>query len=296
MCRWFAYRGGPIPLSLLVLESNHSLMDQSLNAKLRAQPEFAYPPGFTGPNLAANGDGFGLAWLSDTGQIARLRETVPAWNSQNLRTITPHVTSPFFMGHLRAAPGADQSVENCQPFLYGDWLFQHNGGIGGFSRLRAALLAEIAPEFQPLLRGTTDSEFLFYLALSSGLEDDPVQGLLGMVEKVAAAKRAAHVDLPWAGAICVSRGENLYGMRYSSKAGPGFPNIGASPTLFYTEGKVVLEDLEGDHTPLPPGARVLASEPLVWPYDGSTWKELPDYTIGVFPKGAGSPELISIPT
>ena len=50
MCRWLAYTGGSIPLSELIYNTRHSLIDQSLEAKL-------------GPNTT-NGDGFGIGWFS----------------------------------------------------------------------------------------------------------------------------------------------------------------------------------------------------------------------------------------
>ena len=46
MCRWLAYFGDPLPLEDLLYKPEHSLIDQSLHAKL-------------GPHTT-NGDGFGI--------------------------------------------------------------------------------------------------------------------------------------------------------------------------------------------------------------------------------------------
>ena len=48
MCRWMAYFGDPVPVEDLLFRPEHSIIDQSLHAKLG---------GFT-----TNGDGFGIGW------------------------------------------------------------------------------------------------------------------------------------------------------------------------------------------------------------------------------------------
>jgi predicted glutamine amidotransferase len=48
MCRWLAYSGSPILLEELLLKTDHSLIDQSLHARLGVE--------------TTNGDGFGVGW------------------------------------------------------------------------------------------------------------------------------------------------------------------------------------------------------------------------------------------
>jgi glutamine amidotransferase len=48
MCRWLAYSGSPLLLEELLYKPEHSLIDQSLHARL-------------GPHTT-NGDGFGVGW------------------------------------------------------------------------------------------------------------------------------------------------------------------------------------------------------------------------------------------
>lgn len=48
MCRWLAYTGNAVPMSRLVYEPEHSLIDQSLSARSSVQ--------------TTNGDGFGVGW------------------------------------------------------------------------------------------------------------------------------------------------------------------------------------------------------------------------------------------
>ncbi len=46
---------------------------------------------------------------------------------------------------VRAAmPGMPVSEQNCHPFQWGRYLFMHNGAVGGFMRIRRALLATLS--------------------------------------------------------------------------------------------------------------------------------------------------------
>ena len=50
MCRWLAYSGEPLRPSRLILDSQHSLVAQSLDSPLGAE--------------TVNGDGFGFGWYA----------------------------------------------------------------------------------------------------------------------------------------------------------------------------------------------------------------------------------------
>ena len=41
-------------------------------------------------------------------------------------------------------PGMPVSEQNCHPFQWGRYLFMHNGAVGGFMRIRRALLATLS--------------------------------------------------------------------------------------------------------------------------------------------------------
>ena len=58
---------------------------------------------------------------------------------------------------------------NCHPFRHGRWLFVHNGVIEGFQVMRRDLLYAVDPALFDRIAGSTDSEVLFYLALTYGL-------------------------------------------------------------------------------------------------------------------------------
>src|SRR4051812_47420668 len=174
MCRWLAYSGSPITLSQALYSQANSMIDQSLHSKLGAE--------------ATNGDGFGIGWYDDAPLPGVFHSVEPAWNDQNLREVTAHVKSGHFFAHLRAAIGSAVQQSNCHPFRHGNWLFMHNGYLDALSTVKRDLILAIDPNLYPELGGTTDTEILFYLALTFGLEEDPpdaVARAIGLVEAVA---------------------------------------------------------------------------------------------------------------
>ena len=106
----------------------------------------------------------------------------------NLRDLSSHVESPLFLAHIRATTGTPVQQTNCHPFRQGRWLFVHNGVINGFQAIRRELMFAVEPSLFDGVQGTTDSEALFYLALTYGLEEDPigaVERAVGVVEATA---------------------------------------------------------------------------------------------------------------
>jgi len=165
MCRFTFYQGEPIRLSALVTEPAHSLINQSFDSREGEEP--------------LNGDGFGVAWYVPelTSAPGRFRGVSPAWSNANLHEIARVVRSPCVMAHVRAATQQLAVSElNCHPFVVDRWSFMHNGDIGGFARIRRALLAQLSDERFDSIRGSTDSEHFFALLLeelqSEGADPD----------------------------------------------------------------------------------------------------------------------------
>ena len=53
--------------------------------------------------------------------------------------------SPLVFAHVRAAyPGMPVSEQNCHPFQWGRYMWMHNGVVGGFMKIRRALLASLS--------------------------------------------------------------------------------------------------------------------------------------------------------
>ncbi|UOE43322.1 class II glutamine amidotransferase [Agromyces larvae] len=247
MCRWLAYSGESLHPSSLVLDTAHSLVAQSLNSPLGAE--------------TVNGDGFGLGWYpmgaDAAGSPALFRSIEPAWWDENLRELTQAIETELFFAHVRAAAGPPIQQTNCHPFRHGRWLFMHNGALAEFHRYRRDLMLEVDPELFPLIRGTTDSEVLFHLALTYGLEQDPVAAVGRAIRRVEAAGRAHRVPDPMQGTVAVTDGSTIWAFRYSSS--------GRSRSLFHSIDIPSLRELYPDFERLDtfgPTARVVVSEPL----------------------------------
>jgi predicted glutamine amidotransferase len=260
MCRWLAYTGSPVLLDHLLYATDHSLIVQSLHSKLGAEE--------------TNGDGFGVGWYGEQPTPAVFRSTEPAWNDRNLRELARHITSPTVFAHIRASTGSPVQQTNCHPFRHGRWLWMHNGLIAGFADMKRDLVLEVDPELYPEIEGTTDSEVLFYLALTYGLEDDPkpaVERAIGLVEAMGERHQITH---PMQGTIATTDGHRLWAFRYSSE--------GRSRSLFYSTDVATLRAQYPDNPYLrevSDESRLVASEPLG---DlAGAWNEVPESTCSI---------------
>ncbi len=66
-------------------------------------------------------------------------------NNENLGRLSCKIVSPLVFAHVRAAyPGMPVSEQNCHPFQWGRYMWMHNGVVGGFMRIRRALLASLS--------------------------------------------------------------------------------------------------------------------------------------------------------
>ena len=66
-------------------------------------------------------------------------------NNENLGRLSCKIVSPLVFAHVRAAyPGMPVSEQNCHPFQFSRYLWMHNGVIGGFMKIRRALLSTLA--------------------------------------------------------------------------------------------------------------------------------------------------------
>ena len=247
MCRWLAYSGEALRPSRLILDAQHSLVAQSLNSPLGAE--------------TVNGDGFGFGWYPSNpesgGRPGIFHSIEPAWNDQNLRELTEAVESPLFFGHVRAAAGPPIQHTNCHPFRYDTWLFMHNGGLAGFDSVKRDLTFAVDPSLYPHIRGTTDSEVLFHLALTLGLEQNPIIAMSKAVEMVEAVGHEHGVTFPVQGTVAVSDGRTIWAFRYSTEH--------RSRSLFHSADIGTLQQMYPEEERLRSfglHAQVVVSEPL----------------------------------
>lgn len=259
MCRWNAYLGQPLLLDELLFRTQHGLIDQSLHSRMGAE--------------TTNGDGFGLGWYvaGRETEPGRYRSIEPAWNDANLRDLARHIESPLFLAHIRAAVGSPVQQTNCHPFRHGRWLFVHNGLLHGFHEMRRDLMLAIEPSLFDGIGGSTDSEVLFYLALTFGLEEDPLRAIERAVGLVEATARRRGIENPVQMTLGFADGERLMGVRYSTEH--------RSRSLFLSEDVDALRKLHPENPRLQElreGDRAIVSEPL-GDLPGA-WLEIPEST------------------
>ncbi len=274
MCRWLAYTGPKIFMDALMIKPRHSLIDQSLHAKMNFVPGVG--------KWTTNGDGFGLGWYGERETPGLFRSIRPAWNDDNLRHLAEQIRSHLFFAHVRAAsPGAEVQRTNSHPFLYRRWLFQHNGDVGDFRLMKRDLQCAVAPELFPNIRGTTSSETLFYLALTYGLAQDPLVAMQWVGGDVEWFRSRYAIQTPAFLTLAFTDGRTIYALRYSSH--------GASKTLFYSRNLRAIHELDGDYEAIPEGGHILVSEPLDDLSDD--WALVPESTFIIMEDG----EVTAIP-
>ncbi len=240
MCRWLAYAGHPIAMATLLFQPSNSLIRQSLSAQRSVVP--------------TNGDGFGLGWYGDLPAPGLFRDTMPAWNDANLRSLAEQIRSRLFFAHVRASTGTATTRLNCHPFRHEGWLFMHNGKIGGYHAIRRALEQLIPTAYYNHREGTTDSEVFFLLALANGMDADPLGALARTVAAIERVMAANAVSEPLRITAAASDGRRIVALRYSSDR--------QSPSLFFASGgAVAVEDGECRFTP-GRGSVLVLSEPL----------------------------------
>jgi glutamine amidotransferase len=195
------------------------------------------------------------------------RSIRPAWNDSNLLDLAAHIESPLFMAHVRATSLATVQETNCHPFRYQNWLFVHNGQIAKFELMRQSLLEKIAPKYFANILGSTDSEVMFHLALTFGLETDVPAAIAAMVREVEAAAREVEVNEALWMTLAISDGTNLWGFRYGSD--------GKGPTLYITPGMEEINQLSPEVAKkVGRFAACLVSEPIGNYQD--KWKPIPE--------------------
>jgi predicted glutamine amidotransferase len=257
MCRWMAWHGQPVRIDELLFKTQHGIVDQSLHARMGAEP--------------TNGDGFGLGWYGTGDGPGVYHSVSPAWSDRNLRHLAAHIESPLFLAHVRAAIGSPVQQTNCHPFHRGNWLFVHNGYIADFHAIRRDVMLAVDPAQFADIQGSTDSEVVFHLALTLGLEHDPIAALertVGVIEETA---RRHGIDGAVQATFGVSDGSTLWAVRYATSERPRslFASADAETVRRLHPENARFKRLKADD-------RVIVSEPFS-DLPG-VWHEIPEQT------------------
>ena len=179
MCRHVARLGTPVPLSAVVLDEPHGLLQQSWAPRRQRYG-------------TVNADGFGAGWYAD-GRLARYRRNVPLWADPSFASLAQVVSSGCVLAAVRTATvGQPLDESACAPFvLPGDVLLSHNGMVPQVAQALGDLVtsAELAA-----VGSTVDSAFVAAL-VAARLGDGLAEALRGAVETAAARAPGARLNL-----------------------------------------------------------------------------------------------------
>jgi glutamine amidotransferase len=252
-----AWHGQPVLIKELLFDSPHGIVDQSLHSRMGAE--------------TTNGDGFGMGWYGGGDGPAVYHSVAPAWSDANLRELASHVEAPLFMAHVRAAIGSPVQQTNCHPFRHGNWLFVHNGYIAEMAKIRRDLMLALDPELFADVQGSTDTEVVFHLALTNGLEQDPIAALERTVGQIEAVAEEHGITGAVQATFGVSNGTDLWAVRYAT--------IDRPRTLFASGEVEAIQRLYPDNERFQRATaddRVIVSEPFS-DLPG-VWHEIPEST------------------
>ena len=243
MCRLACYIGPEIALADLLLQPDHSLLQQSWNPQEMREGRL-------------NADGYGFGWFDDNGKPARYTNPMPIWSDPNLESLSRSLHQAVWMTNVRSATRCmDVSQANTQPFTDESTIFLHNGYIKDFpTEVRHTMHSKLDADIDAHVQGTTDSEYLFAL-LRQHRRNHPEhtlqQSVSGMMHDLAQdmGKRKCLLN------IAVSDGDVIIATRHALN--------GDCPSLYYIK--------DGSCCPK---AGIFASEPLHPEHD---WHAVPDH-------------------
>lgn len=247
MCRMLAYLGNSIPLSKLILQPSHSLEQQAWQPKELRETKL-------------NADGFGFAWYnSDNTDACRYRHILPIWNDPNLRHLANSLSKPLWLAIIRSATvGLNVSLENTPPFTYKQWSFMHNGYLMDFdTQFRHKIRDVLNDKYLALIRGSTDSEYIFALLIQLIETQSPISAMQNCIKILTniVQNEAALLN------IILSDGQHIYALRHAIN--------GLTPTLYYCNSSKEFGE----------GNLVIASERL---NDEKQWNVVEEHSIYTF--------------
>src|SRR4051812_45572239 len=303
MCRALLYLGQPVLLDNLLFQPDSALVRQSYMPKM-----------LNLLNLA----GFGLrAW--DPGSHAPDQPffygspSLPVFD-RNLKNLAEKVKAGCVLAHVRGvaySTAVDISLQNVHPFQFEGlpWALAHNGDLAGIHDMKPLLAPHVKPAFLPLIKGTTDSEWIYALFVSqlkdpmaAATEAEVFEAIESTLRVIRQAREKVGIAQSSSVNLFIANGSQLAALRYCFDFGcyrtedPSRVHEAnlSFLSLWYTLGRDYgRHDGEWRMSGGADQARsiLVASEPLT--RDTSAWVELPEYG-ALFAERRGGRPYVSI--
>jgi glutamine amidotransferase len=289
MCRAVLYLGKPVLLDNLLFQPDSALVRQSYMPKMLHML-----------NLA----GFGMrAWDPASHDAATpfayASDSLPVFD-RNLKNLAAKVAAGCVLAHVRGVAYSTQveiSLQNVHPFQFPGvpLVLAHNGDLARFAEMRPGLARHVRPELARMVRGTTDSEWIYALVVSQ-LEDPHVapsaEALVAAVKGAIAILREERarlgIDTSSSVNLFMSDGTQVAALRYCFDFGRYATadasrlheaNLGFLSLWYTVGGDYGLHEGEWKMTGGAENADsiLIASEPLT--RDVASWVEIPEYAL-----------------
>jgi len=252
MCRLYAFTANePTRVECSLVHAQNALMAQSAGDA----------------EGLVHGHGWGVADYSDGVPLIE-KQTWAAFHGEHFAKAAARVYAHTVVAHVRRATVGDQRIENTHPFHHGRWIFAHNGTVPNFFKLREKMMPEIDPLLRNDIKGTTDSEHVFYYILSLHMREPAVplrqivaDAIRQIVHWSAEIDREKRIGLN----IVLTDGDTLVGSRLGR-------------TLWHLERGLIFKcPICGEsHVHHEVGADYRAVEVASEPLTDENWHEMPD--------------------
>lgn len=281
MCRMLGYVGLPTPVDQLLYEMEIAFIKQNIDARM------------FNSMLAMNLAGMGMMAWDDNSinpeQPFTYRNTSIATFDHNLRSLASKTQANALLAHVRGifqtnSTTAQINEQNIHPFKFDTvrLAMAHLGELESFRDLRFDLIKYVKPEFAKLIQGSTDSEWIYAIIISSlkkpyGLIDsgDLLQALSKTLHAIREVMIQHKVTRRSSVNLTMCDGNLLAAVRFAFDFEP-----------FKSEKNITFASQWYNSTD---DGVLVSSEPLT--LDRSIWKEIPEYSVLIVDRNSSRDRL-----
>jgi hypothetical protein len=194
---WLAYSGSPVLIEDALYTPAHSL---SIRACIRVLAR--------SPPTARDSASAGM-----TASLAPACFAVSSRRGMTKTSASSRGTSGLGCSLLTSAPRLARPFSRPTAIRFataGRWLFTHNGFMANFAAIKHDLVLAVDESLYSEIKGQTDTEVLFYLALTLGLENNPPHAVDQADRPRRDVRQRRGVRCPFQGTIATSNGEHLW--------------------------------------------------------------------------------------